>query len=324
MTENMKKEEQRRQLRRRRRIILGAVVAFLVIFGLVSLVQKLVQGTMNLFDDTEEKKEYEERVKALVMLDAIPFESLDKADDTVLLQACIWDVLFNEDITKFQTDENGAYLVPTVDIDRYAAKLFGPSFQFNHRTFTASADYMEFKYNEDSKTYTMPITSMTNNFTPSVVEIKKEKNTKRVTVGYMAPPDVMTSLGSKGKVSEEPVKYYDYIFTRTEDEYYLTAITESERKPEVKPDEVVTEPQLETDLYVPEAGEALTEDDQKPIDTSSAVNPENEPAEEESEADADSSSETESEAESSAEEESEADSDSDSEADSSSDSKKKK
>ncbi|MDO5601157.1 MAG: hypothetical protein Q4G07_00165 [Oscillospiraceae bacterium] len=267
--ESLKKEEQHRAARRRRRVAIGVVVAFLVVFGLVSLIMTLVHGTMNLFDDTEERKNYEERVKTLVMLDAIPFDSLETADETVLIQACIWDVLFNEDITKFQKDENGAYLVPVVDIDRYAVRLFGPDFKFSHHSFTLSDGYMEFKYNEDSQTYTMPITSMTNNYTPSVVKLQNEDGKKRVTVGYVAPMDIMTNLGSQGKVSEAPAKYYDYIFAPIDGEYYLTAITESETKPEVTASSSQDLPMAGVVGMPDEEDPAL--DDQKPIETSSSA-----------------------------------------------------
>lgn len=275
--ESLKKEEQHRTARRRRRVAIGVVVAFLVVFGLVSLIMTLVQGTANLFDDTEERKAYEERVKTLVMLDALPFTSLETADETVLIQACIWDVLFNEDITKFQMDENGAYLVPVVDIDRYAAKLFGPDFKFVHHSFTLSDGYMEFKYNEDSQTYTMPITSMTNNYTPTVVKLQDDAGSKRVTVGYVAPVDVMTNLGSQGKVNEAPVKYYDYIFAPIGGEYYLTAIAESEMKPEVSDSSSSQQIPLEGAVILP-GEEDPAADDQKPIEIDSSLPQEEQPA----------------------------------------------
>lgn len=62
------------------------------------------------------------------------------------------------------------------------------------------------------------------------MQIRREGSTKSVTVGYL-------DLYGSGEIvfdptKLEPAKYMDYIFTRSGDAYYLTAITESEMKAE--------------------------------------------------------------------------------------------
>ena len=75
-------EKARHALRRRRRLrqVLGAVVCVLVVIGLASVISGGVRLTASLFDDTEEKEEFELRLQTLVSLDPEPFDSLESAN----------------------------------------------------------------------------------------------------------------------------------------------------------------------------------------------------------------------------------------------------
>ena len=118
--------------------------------------------------------------------------------------------------------------LPTLDIDRAVASLYGPDFHFNYETFTDTG--LTFQYVPEKNAYLLPITSVNGNYSPRVMQIRREGSTKRVTVGYL-------DLYGSGEIvfdptKLEPAKYMDYIFTRSGDAYYLTAITESEMKAE--------------------------------------------------------------------------------------------
>ena len=84
------KEETARHNRRLRRQLLGAVLTVLMVVGLVTVVSAGVQGVAALFDDTEEKEEFAARLNTLVMLDPVPFGTLDQADPQVLKTAAVW------------------------------------------------------------------------------------------------------------------------------------------------------------------------------------------------------------------------------------------
>ena len=127
-----KAEDLIRRHTRSRRQAIGFVLCFLAIIGLFSLVLGGVRFTRRLLDDTDERKAYEQRLTYLVMLDMLPFESLQQANQADLLESCIWAALFNEDSALYARDESGALLLPSADVDRYAAKLFGPDYKLPH------------------------------------------------------------------------------------------------------------------------------------------------------------------------------------------------
>ena len=221
-------QKERNALRRRRRWrqLLGAVVCLLVVIGLVSVVSGGVRLTATLFDDSELKAEYVLRLRNLVALDPVPFDSIEEANQNTLLNALIWSSI-SED-KEYERDEVGAMYLPTLDIDRTVASLYGPDFHFNYETFTDNG--LTFQYVPEKNAYLLPITSVNGNYSPRVMQIRREGSTKRVTVGYL-------DLYGSGEIvfdptKLEPAKYMDYIFTRSGDAYYLTAITESEMKAE--------------------------------------------------------------------------------------------
>ncbi len=227
------KEEKERMHRRRRRQLLGGVLCLLIVLGAASVVSMAGRVVGSLFDDSEERAAYEKLLAPLVMLDPVPFDSLETADQNLLLQAAIWEAIYNEDIadeTKYERDETGALIMPAVDVDKNGALLFGPNYVLEHHTF--DADGMQFVYDEERMGYIIPITGTTSAYTPKVTKIKTSVKEKRVTVGYVAPPTGFTLEGSLSTEQSEPAFYYDYIFTRQGEGYYLTAITTSDTQPE--------------------------------------------------------------------------------------------
>lgn len=206
------------------------MVCVLVVIGLASVISGGVRLTASLFDDTEEKEEFELRLQTLVSLDPEPFDSLESANRARLLDAAIWSVIQqnSDSLDTYERDEVSAMYLPTLDIDRAVASLYGPDFHFNYETFTDNG--LTFQYVPEKNAYLLPITSVNGNYSPRVMRIRREGSTKRVTVGYL-------DLYGSGEIvfdptKLEPAKYMDYIFTRSGDAYYLTAITESEMKAE--------------------------------------------------------------------------------------------
>lgn len=255
-----KAEDLIRRHRRGRRQILGFFLCVLALVGLASVVAGGIRLTAALFDDSDERAAYEQRLTYVVMLDMLPFASLQQANQSDLLESSIWATLFNEDTSLYQRNESGALLLPSAEVDRYAAQLFGPDYKLPHATFESEG--LMFLYDDVSQCYTIPITGQVGNYTPDVVEISGTKSVQRVSVGYLVPYTSATDLASN-RDTTKPVKYYDYLFTLAADgNYYLTSMEESEWVAEVAdPNSAVTDDMV-TDMDPNAAvGEALTEVD---------------------------------------------------------------
>ena len=151
-------QKERNALRRRRRWrqLLGAVVCLLVVIGLASVVSGGVRLTATLFDDSELKAEYVLRLRNLVALDPVPFDSIEEANQNTLLNALIWSSI-SED-KEYERDEVGAMYLPTADIDAAAAELYGPDVHFTYQTFEDRG--LTYQYVEEKQAYLLPITSV--------------------------------------------------------------------------------------------------------------------------------------------------------------------
>ena len=221
---------ERNALRRRRKLrqVLGAAVCVLVVMGAFSAVNMGINLVKKAFDDTEERLAYEQRLLYLVALDPVPFDNLAEANKTTLLTAAIWDTIAQSGSDSFEHDEVGAMYLPTIDIDKTVAKLYGPEFKFEHKTFEDRS--LVYTYVEEKQAYLIPITSAISDYRPQVAKIKREGDTRRVTVGYLS----QNGTGGEFIVGgdSKPVKYYDYIFTKMDGGYFLSAIVDSEMKAE--------------------------------------------------------------------------------------------
>ena len=208
-------EEHARMQRRRGRQALGLLVAILVIVGFVTVLRAGVGAVANLFDDTAQKQEYEDKLEGLVLFDPMPFDGIENIDDLTLREAAVWGCIYSIQETQggfdnYNTDpDTEQLLLPSLDVDAYLAKLLGPGFKLTHRSF--EMEDMTIEFDDATQCYKIPVTG---------------------TVGYYRA--VVTKL-----------------FKRQSGSWYLTGLTESETKAESTestPAANVPEPMAESDV----------------------------------------------------------------------------
>ena len=231
----MTPEEHARHHRRRARQALGVVIALLVIIGMVTVVRAGISVVTNLFDDTRQKEEYEDKLEDLVMFDPLPFDGIENIDDLTLREAAVWGCVYSIQDTQggfdnYNTDpDTEQLLLPSVDVDAYLAKLVGPSFKMTHKTF--EMEDMTVEFDEASQCYKIPVTGTVGSYRAVVTKLFKKGGQLHVTVGYIPTQSSDDTILSTA--SDVPTKYMDYLFTRQSGSWYLTGLTDSETKPAV-------------------------------------------------------------------------------------------
>ncbi len=227
-------EEHARQQRRRGRQALGLLIAVLVIVGFVTVLRAGVGLVANLFDDTAQKQEYEDKLEGLVLFDPMPFDGLENLDDLTLREAAVWGCIYNIQETQggfdnYSTDpDTEQLLLPSVEVDAYLARLVGPSFKLTHRSF--EMEDMTIEFDESSQCYKIPVTGTVGYYRAVVTKLFKRSGQLHVTVGYI--PTSSTDDSIINQSSDTPTKYMDYLFERQSGSWYLTGLTESETKPD--------------------------------------------------------------------------------------------
>ena len=249
----MTPEEHARLHRRRARQALGLLVAVLVLVGAVTVVRAGVRTVANLFDDTQQRQEYEDKIEGLVLFDPVPFDGIENIDDLTLREAAVWGCIYNIQETQggfdnYNTDpDTEQLLLPSVEVDAYLARLVGPSFKLTHRSF--EMEDMTIEFDESSQCYKIPVTGTVGYYRAVVTKLFKRSGQLHVTVGYI--PTSSTDDSIINQSSDTPTKYMDYLFERQSGSWYLTGLTESETKAESTestPAANVPEPMAESDV----------------------------------------------------------------------------
>ena len=227
-------EEHARMQRRRGRQALGLLVAILVIVGFVTVLRAGVGAVANLFDDTAQKQEYEDKLEGLVLFDPMPFDGIENIDDLTLREAAVWGCIYNIQETQggfdnYNTDpDTEQLLLPSLDVDAYLAKLLGPGFKLTHRSF--EMEDMTIEFDDATQCYKIPVTGTVGYYRAVVTKPFKRSGKLHVTVGYI--PTTSTDDSIINVSSDTPTKYMDYLFERQSGSWYLTGLTESETKPD--------------------------------------------------------------------------------------------
>ena len=249
-------EEHARLQRRRGRQALGLLITLLVLVGFVTVLRAGVGLVANLFDDTAQKQEYEDKLEGLVLFDPMPFDGIENIDDLTLREAAVWGCIYNIQETQggfdnYNTDpDTEQLLLPSVEVDAYLARLVGPSFKLTHRSF--EMEDMTIEFDESSQCYKIPVTGTVGYYRAVVTRLFKRSGQLHVTVGYI--PTSSTDDSIINQSSDTPTKYMDYLFERQSGSWYLTGLTESETKPDsTASTEAASQPQLMAESDVQDA-----------------------------------------------------------------------
>ncbi len=238
MANSYSAEDHERSRRRRRRQLLGVVLCLLILIGIINVVAAAITGVASLFDDTDQKLEYEQKLQPLVMMDPLPFESLDQMDVKQLQEYSIWAAVAAAQrapggLDAYQRDpDTQGVLMPALEVEAQLVSLLGPGYNDLLSQPITSGSFetdIVYPYLEDKQAYIIPVTGQVGLYRAQVTNIQKKDGKMRVTVGYV--PTAMLLGDYNPSTSAEPAKYMDYIFEKVERKYYLRSLEASETKP---------------------------------------------------------------------------------------------
>lgn len=253
MANSYSAEDHERSRRRRRRQLLGAVLCVLIIIGIINVVAGAFKGVAALFDDTDKKLEYEQKLQPLVMMDPLPFESLDQMDVKQLQEYSIWAAVAAAQrspggLDAYQRDpDTQGVLMPALEVEAQLVSLLGPGYNdlLSEPIVNGSFETdIVYPYLEEQQAYLIPVTGQVGLYRAQVTGLQKKDGKLRVTVGYV--PTAMMLGDYNPSTSAEPAKYMDYIFEKVDRKYYLRSLEASETKPSSAAP--VVDPELDTDM----------------------------------------------------------------------------
>ncbi len=234
--------------RKTRRIIIGGVFSFFAFIGVIAILLTGIVAATIIFDDTEERQEYAQKLSTLAIYDPLPVEDVSLIDEKILYLTGIWAAVINEDTTQFEKNEYDETLLPAIVVDSYIESIFGKGLDLIYKTFDDSG--ITYTFDEEKQAYIIPVTSIPTGYTIEVVEIEQSlfATEKTLIVAYLEPATSWTDIEQTSIV-----KYVEYVFEKQNDDYYLVAIRESNREVEENLDESQATPEP---ISVPESNDA--------------------------------------------------------------------
>ncbi len=203
--------------------IIGLIVTILAIIGLISVITFSVDKFKAFADNTQQKNDFASFIYPIVICDPAPFDQTTKLRNDTIVTASIWDIILYEDKSKYTT-EFDYMVVPEVDIELHAIKLFGTGLNITHASILGTD--IQFYYDEDIKSYRIPTNPKYFTYSPVVVDIERVGERYTLTVGYVSPtPAWLTRTGDYTPI---PEKYVEYIVSKRGNEYTLVAIQKSD------------------------------------------------------------------------------------------------
>ncbi len=177
--------------------VIGAVILLFAIIGVISSAVIITNSTVGLIENKKGKKAFAEYIAPLVVVDPPTFDSVDNLDSKTMLTAAVWNLLKNETLSKYDTDNYQFITVPKTDVEAYAIKLFGDSIELEHQPLGDA--YYSFSYSEQDGTYTIPTANVYVPYTPEVTNIEQDGDIYTLTVDYISTNDFLQNENAENK-----------------------------------------------------------------------------------------------------------------------------
>jgi hypothetical protein len=181
--------------------LVGVIAIILAIIGAITVIGFVSDTVKDLTDKTQQKKDYEKFLTPVVMFDPEPFDDLNHADVSQLVNSAVWALLMSDEGTEqysYSEGENFGIVVPQADIEKYFTSLFGTEINLASMHSSIDMSGYDIVYDAALQSYILPVTGVESAYTPKVYDIDKQGSSRVLTVGY---------IGNKAWVQLEDGEY---------------------------------------------------------------------------------------------------------------------
>ncbi len=270
---------------------IGIIATVLAVIGLITVISFTADTVKNIANKSADKAEYEAMLAPVVMFDPDPFDDLNQADVSQLLNSAVWALLMSEDGADkypYSEGENFGIIVPQTYIEQYFVGLFGTEIDIASMHSSIDMSEYDITYDAAQKSYILPITGVESAYTPKVYDIEKQGSSLVLSVGYIGNK-AWVQVADGEYAAPEPDKYMKITLRERSGGMYVSSIQAVDGQEIVGTTVKRSEPAIEettlppvTEVTTEVSTEAVPETDENgEIITTEAVSDENESTEEE-------------------------------------------
>lgn len=154
----------------------------------------------------DKKAEYIDTIYPAVVMNLEAFENPSELSSEQIISAATWSFIMSDDIDNYEHTLD-MVSVPAVDIEKYAANLFGSNIPAIEHQTVGSGD-VKFYYNTATKSYNIPVNPIMFSYKPNITAISKNGDIHTVEVEYIQEtPSWMSNATKYTKVISKVMKF---------------------------------------------------------------------------------------------------------------------
>ena len=227
-----------RRGRYRMAAMLGLAVLFFAIVGVIAAMFLGVELITKATDRTDLMNELADVAAPLIEYQPTAFDSIDKADQAVLLQAAIFRITEAERIRQlregtdtyaYERDDYGRIILSLKEVNESFATLFGKDATPHHQTLgKESGVAYTFEYDKANACYHVPVSISSSLYVTLTDQADVRGNVTRLRVGYaLASKLDYDNHGRQLAPTAADVDYYQWFsFTREDGRWIITAVSD--------------------------------------------------------------------------------------------------
>ncbi|MBO5163711.1 MAG: hypothetical protein J6B75_04620 [Ruminococcus sp.] len=195
--------------------VFGVIFALLACVGLVTVIAKGIAMFGSYTSGESRKEGFEDVLYPAVIMDIESFNSPAELSSEQIITAAIWSMIMTDGVTEQYELTFDVVIIPAADVESYAVKLFGDNLPKLEHTTVGPAE-SRFYYNEETKSYNVPVAPVTYTYSPEIREASKSGNEYTVVVDYIDElPSWLPKTSSKS---------VQYVLTEVNGSYQLKSM----------------------------------------------------------------------------------------------------
>lgn len=201
--------------------VLGLVILVFAVIGAVSAAKSISGAVSEAKGISADYTSYGKYLTWVVGIDPDPFTDITKANSDDLLNIALCSLLTSGVKTgQYEVTDSGL-TVPATDVEAYFTEMFGNDVTIVHSSVVGYG--YSFTYNEQTASYTVPLTGVTPPFSPRIESAKKTGSLVVLKVGYIGTSSIEVEAdGTIG--AAQPDKYMEITLKETDNGFNLISI----------------------------------------------------------------------------------------------------
>ena len=191
-----------------KKIIISALLLLLTLLGLIIVINRFSSlkdppAAISVSNSIPEIN-YSEFLAPIVMHDPEPFKDPSKADNQMKISSSIWRCIMKNGTNKYNNfDDRGFSLIPVSEVKSSCTELFGPNnnVNFNERVFGPF-----YSLDAGEENFHISASSNYNSYIPYIKDIKKDRDSVKLAVGYVLREDPYFEKTGSSVGSEPTIK----------------------------------------------------------------------------------------------------------------------